>query len=221
MNKRICIFVLVIALCALPVLSATPTAYAAETNDLVLTMSGGKLDNFVYVDVAVVANSGVSTLKLLLDYDKTALTYVRALNTSEALKSLAYTTTGKETTADGIRYLFGPNSIDTSTGLLLRLYFGIADEAADLDVTTKVNLTVEGALADKNDINVVVYGAKIQLHADGNVEVDTERPVQIDVGLIVAICLAAVAVIALVVIVAVRLSKKKGNVDRASWKKID
>lgn len=219
MNKRICIL-LAIALCILPILPAT-TANAAETNDVVLTMSGGKIDNLVYVDVAVVANSGVSTLKLRLDYDKTALTYVRALNTSEALRSLAYTTTGKETDSDGIRYLFGPNSIDTSTGLLMRLYFGIADETADADVTTKVNLVVEGALADKNDIKVAVYGAKILLHANGQVDVDTDRPVQMDVGLIVAICLAVAAVIALVVIVCVRMSAKKSKSDRTAWKKFD
>ena len=198
---------------------APVVACAEDQNDLVLIMSGGMMDDKVYVDVDVRVNRGVGTLKLLLDYDKTALSYNRALNTSEALKSLAYTTTGKEVDADGIRYLYGPGKTDTSTGRLLRLYFNVADGAKA--GTYKIGLTVEGALDGTKDIDVAVYGARVELKDDNTVTIVTETPVETDVGMIVAIVLASLAVVALVVIVAVRVGKRKQAADRTEWNKID
>lgn len=72
------------------------TAHADDGETLV-KMSGTSDSDGVYIDVVLLRNVGLTALKLRLEYDETALTYVRALNWNEALKGLAFTASGTDT----------------------------------------------------------------------------------------------------------------------------
>ena len=83
------------------------TAHADDGETLV-KMSGTSDSDGVYIDVVLLRNVGLTALKLRLEYDETALTYVRALNWNEALKGLAFTASGTDTEVDNVRFVYGP-----------------------------------------------------------------------------------------------------------------
>lgn len=133
------------------------TAHADDGETLV-KMSGTSDSDGVYIDVVLLRNVGLTALKLRLEYDETALTYVCALNWNEALKGLAFTASGTDTEVDNVRFVYGPGSKNATTGMLMRLYFKLNDGAKA--GTYKVNLVCEDALTSGNvDVPVTVQAA--------------------------------------------------------------
>ena len=216
------IFILVTAL-LLTALFAVPTTAMAAEADCLIAMSGGvNDDNSVFIDVVVMANSGISALKLRLDYDKTVFDYVDGYDMDGALDRLVFTKSGKETDVDDIRFLYGPGNSDNSTGLLMRIELRVKDGAKPN--VYKVGLVCEQALNNAsgvdNDVSVSVRAAKVKLSANGSVAVDTESE-PLDVATVVAIVAAVVLVAVLVAVICVRTSRKRNAAkSRASWKKI-
>ena len=207
----------------LTALFAVPTTAMAAEADCLIAMSGGvNDDNSVFIDVVVMDNSGISALKLRLDYDKTVFDYVDGYDMDGALDRLVFTKSGKETDVDDIRFLYGPGNSDNSTGLLMRIELRVKDGAKPN--VYKVGLVCEQALNNAsgvdNDVSVSVRAAKVKLSANGSVDVTTDSA-PVDVTLIVAVVAAVVLVAVLVVIVCVRISRKRNAAkSRAGWKKI-
>ena len=211
------IFILVTAL-LLTALFAVPTTAMAAEADCLIAMSGGvNDDNSVFIDVVVMRNSGISALKLRLDYDKTVFDYVDGYDMDGALDRLVFTKSGKETDVDDIRFLYGPGNSDNSTGLLMRIELRVKN-------VYKIGLVCEQALNNAsgvdNDVSVSVRAAKVKLSANGSVAVDTESE-PLDVATVVAIVAAVVLVAVLVAVICVRTSRKRNAAkSRAGWKKI-
>ena len=215
--------VLLISILLCMVLFAMPTVVNAADTDCLIAMSGGvNDDNSVFIDVVVMRNSGISALKLRLDYDKTVFDYVDGYDMNGALDRLVFTKSGTETDVDDIRFLYGPGNSDNSTGLLMRIELRVKDGAKPN--VYKVGLVCEQALnnADGKDVDVAVQvrAAKVKLSANGNVAVDTESE-PLDVATVVAIVAAVVLVAVLVAVICVRTSRKRNAAkSRAGWKKI-
>lgn len=216
------IFILVTALLLTALFAAPTTASAAEA-DCLIAMSGGvNDDNSVFIDVVVMRNSGLSALKLRLDYDKDVFEYIDGYDMNGALDRLFFTKSGTETDVDDIRFLYGPGNSDNSTGLLMRIELRVKDGAKP-DVY-KVGLVCEQALNNAdgvdNDVSVSVRAAKVTIGANGNVDVTTDSA-PVELPMIVAIVAAVVLVAVLVAVICVRTSRKRNAAkSRAGWKKI-
>lgn len=216
------IFILVTAL-LLTALFAVPTTASAAEADCLIAMSGGvNDDNSVFIDVVVMRNSGISALKLRLDYDKDVFEYIDGYDMDGALGRLVFTKSGTETDVDDIRFLYGPGNSDNSTGLLMRIELRVKDGAKPN--VYKVGLVCEQALnnADGKDVDVAVQvrAAKVKLSANGSVDVTTDSA-PVELPMIVAIVAAVVLVAVLVVVICVRTSRKRNAAkSRAGWKKI-
>ena len=215
--------VLLISILLCMVLFAMPTVVSAAEADCLIAMSGGvNDDNSVFIDVVVMRNSGISALKLRLDYDKDVFEYIDGYDMNGALDRLVFTKSGKETDVDDIRFLYGPGNSDNSTGLLMRIELRVKDGAKPN--VYKVGLVCEQALnnADGKDVDVAVQvrAAKVKLSANGSVAVDTESE-PLDVATVVAIVAAVVLVAVLVAVICVRTSRKRNAAkSRTGWKKI-
>ena len=206
--KRITILLTILLLTAVvfaPKIGAD-TAHADDGETLV-KMSGTSDSDGVYIDVVLLRNVGLTALKLRLEYDETALTYVRALNWNEALKGLAFTASGTDTEVDNVRFVYGPGSKNATTGMLMRLYFKLNDGAKA--GTYKVNLVCEDALTSGNvDVPVAVQAARITVDGSSNVQIDTEEPFAIDGKTAGIVCACVAVVIVFVVLLAVKASKR-------------
>lgn len=215
--------VLLISISLCMVLFAMPTVVNAADTDCLITLSGGvNDDNSVFIDVVVMRNSGISALKLRLDYDKDVFDYIDGYDMNGALDRLVFTKSGKETDVDDIRFLYGPGNSDNSTGLLMRIELRVKDGAKPS--AYKVGLVCEQALNNADgvdkDVSVSVRAAKVNLSANGSVAVDTESE-PLDVATVVAIVAAVVLVAVLVAVICVRTSRKRNAAkSRAGWKKI-
>ncbi len=207
----------------LTALFAAPTTASAAEADCLIAMSGGvNDDNSVFIDVVVMRNSGLSALKLRLDYDKDVFEYIDGYDMNGALDRLFFTKSGTETDVDDIRFLYGPGNSDNSTGLLMRIELRVKDGAKP-DVY-KVGLVCEQALNNAdgvdNDVSVSVRAAKVTIGANGNVDVTTDSA-PVELPMIVAIVAAVVLVAVLVAVICVRTSRKRNAAkSRAGWKKI-
>lgn len=202
--KRIVFFVTILLVSAVLLLPFATTSTAEAADQVLLGMSGGTTEDGVYVDVSLLRNAGISALKLRLEYDKKALVYDRVRNMDNALSSLPFTASGSEVSVDDVRFMYGPSAPDNSTGLLVRIYFKITDNAAE--GSYKVNLVVEDALGEgKQNLSVSVNPARIHIGANG-VSVEEQQPVD---GKTVGIVVGCVAVVVLfVVLVAVKASRR-------------
>lgn len=200
-----------------------PTVVNAADTACSIAMSGGvNDDNSVFIDVVVMRNSGLSALKLRLDYDKDVFEYIDGYDMNGALDKLTFTKSGTETDVDDIRFLYGPGNSDNTTGLLMRIELRVKDGAKPS--AYKVGLVCEQALDNASgkdvDVAVQVRAAKVTLGANGNVAVDTESE-PLDVATIVAIVAAVVLVAVLVAVICVRINKQRNAAkSREGWTKV-
>ncbi len=221
-TTKLSIVLLISTILCMVLFTMSTVVNAADTDCLIALSGGVNDDNSVFVDVVVMRNSGISALKLRLDYDKDVFEYVDGYDMNGALDKLTFTKSGTETEVDDIRFLYGPGNTDDTTGLLMRIELRVKDGAKR--GTHKVNLVCEQAINSANgsnaDVSVEVRAAKVTLGANGSVAVDTDSA-PLDLPMIVAIVAAVVLVAALVAVICVRINKKrKAAKSREGWTKV-
>lgn len=206
---------------ALLVACCCPVAAVAYADSGVLvSLSGVTTDEGIVVDAALIANSGLSALKLSLVYDKDAFEYVRCVNFEEALGTLSFTESGNEVDVDDIRFVYGPGNNDNSTGMLMRMLFATCDGVKAGDY--RIGFVVEDAIATVNgssvDVESTVYSAKVTVDSDGEIVIVTEQN-NFDWTTAILVVVAVLLVVALAVLVALKSWQK--NQQTNNWKRVD
>ncbi len=225
MIKRI-IQSLIIALVALFVfLPVQEVAYAAEKSDAaVITMSATTSDKEVTVTADLRQNTALNALAIELYYDTTAMTLIRAEQGS-ALRGLEYLTAGSYSSAP-FRIIWGPEEEnDYSTGVIVKLYFTIKEDARDGDYTIALKPYGNSAatyIEEGNNIeskNVLIDSTRIRIENNmptvektvETVEAEEKKP---NIALIVSLSVGGAAVLAGTVVLVLKLKGKK------TWKKV-